>query len=215
MITTVAVYGIFDASAGDYDPAGRKAGRAGECEGFDSSKLAPLLLMSIVWNYRVPGKDLTLQKLAESDLSLEEIGDALHSLTSEQLLRLKYEWRLHARPEQLPPEGDWQKWLYLGGRGAGKTRSGAEWIRASVEAGCSRLALIAATAADARDIMVLGESGIMAVSPPWNRPVPILSRRRLEWPSGAVATLYSADEPERLRGHQHDAGWCDEVCAWR
>ena len=157
----------------------------------------------------------TLQELAESDLSLEEIAAALGSLSSEKLLGLKYEWRIHARREQLPPEGDWQKWLYLGGRGAGKTRAGAEWIRASLEAGCSRLALVAPTAADARDIMVLGESGLLAISPPWNKPNPILSRRRIEWPSGAVATLYSADEPERLRGHQHDAAWCDEVCAWR
>jgi phage terminase large subunit-like protein len=82
-------------------------------------------------------------------------------------------------------------------------------------AGCSRIALVAPTAADARDIMVLGESGIMAISPPWNKPTAVLTRRRLEWPNGAVATLFSADEPERLRGHQHDAAWCDEVCAWR
>jgi phage terminase large subunit-like protein len=118
--------------------------------------------LSIVWDYRVPGKDLTLQSLADSDLSMEEIGDAFRSLTLEQLLCFKYDWARHARSEQLPPEGDWQKWLYLGGRGAGKTRSGAEWIRASLEAGCSRLALVAPTAADARDIMVLGESGILA-----------------------------------------------------
>jgi len=146
-----------------------------------------------------------------------------NALTDRQLTEFYFDWAARAREEQLPPGSyrsanqtkDWQKWLYLGGRGAGKTRAGAEWIRAQVDAGCRRIALVAPTAADARDIMVLGESGLLAISPPWNRPTPVLSRRRLEWPNGAIAMLYSADEPERLRGHQHDAAWCDEVCAWR
>jgi len=80
-----------------------------------------------------------------------------------------------------------------------------------VDAGCRHIALVAPTAADARDIMVLGESGILNICPPGNKPEPLLSRRLLVWPNGAVAMLYSADEPERLRGHQHDAAWCDEV----
>jgi phage terminase large subunit-like protein len=84
---------------------------------------------------------------------------------------------------------DWQKWLYLGGRGAGKTRSGAEWIRAQVDAGAKRIGLIAATAADARDVMVYGPAGLLAISPPWNKPEPILSRRRVQWRNGAVAML--------------------------
>jgi len=146
---------------------------------------------------------------------LSERKRLLGCLTAEQLTELYFDWRARARPEQLPPDGEWQKWLYLGGRGAGKTRSGAEWVRAQVESGCKHIALVAPTAADARDIMVLGESGILGISPPWNKPEPLLSRRRLVWPNGAVAMLYSADEPERLRGHQHDAAWCDEVCAWR
>lgn len=128
---------------------------------------------------------------------------------------VKWSWETKARVEQLPPESSWQKWLYLGGRGAGKTRAGAEWVRSQVAAGCRRIALVAPTAADARDVMVLGESGILAISPPNNRPEPVLSRRRLVWPNGAIAMLFSAEEPERLRGHQHDAAWCDEVCAWR
>jgi phage terminase large subunit-like protein len=156
----------------------------------------------------------SLLSLLEDERPEEQIR-LLKRLSRQQLIELKYDWLERARPEQLPPDREWQKWLYLGGRGAGKTRSGAEWIRAQVEAGCQRVALVAATAADARDIMVLGESGILAVSPPWNKPEPILSRRRLVWPNGAVAMLFSADEPERLRGHQHDAAWCDEVCAWR
>ena len=123
----------------------------------------------------------------------------------------------------MAPEGDWQVWAYIAGRGAGKTRSGAEWVREKVKSGCSRIALIAPTAADARDVMVEGDSGILSVC--WEgdrdrkgnligRPVYEPSKRRLTWANGAMATTYSADEPERLRGPQHDAGWCDEVGAW-
>lgn len=107
-------------------------------------------------------------------------------------------------------------WLLLAGRGFGKSRTGAEWVRAQVESGrCSRLALVAPTSADCRDVMVEGESGMLAVCPPWNRPVYETSKRRLTWPNGAIATLYSADEPDRLRGPQHDGAWCDEIAAWR
>lgn len=128
-----------------------------------------------------------------------------------------------ARPDQLAPKGDWDYWLFLAGRGAGKTRSGAEWVRAQVRAGYSRIGLIAPTAADAREVMVQGESGILAVS--WEhdrdhkgnligRPEYQPSLRRLTWANGAVATTYSAEEPDRLRGPQHDRLWCDEVAAW-
>ena len=104
----------------------------------------------------------------------------------------------------------------LAGRGFGKTRTGAEWVREQVErGGAQRVALVAATAADARDVMVEGESGILAISPPWFRPQYEPSKRRLTWPNGAIATTYSADEPKRLRGPQHDAAWADELCAWR
>src|SRR5207249_3699849 len=107
------------------------------------------------------------------------------------------------------PEGDWRVWLVLSGRGWGKTRVGAEYVRAQVERGrCGRVALIAPTAADARDIMVEGESGLLAVSPPWFRPIYEPTKRRLTWSNGAIATTYSAEEPERLRGPQHDLAWC-------
>jgi phage terminase large subunit-like protein len=157
------------------------------------------------------------------DLATEAIREAIRDLTPEQRIELWYDWPRHARPEQLAPgqdgsaspRDDWQKWLYLGGRGAGKTRSGAEWVRAQVEGGAKELALVAATAADARDVMVYGPAGLLAISPPWNKPEPILSRRRIQWRNGAVAMLFSADEPERLRGPQYHAVWCDEVCAWR
>jgi phage terminase large subunit-like protein len=104
----------------------------------------------------------------------------------------------------------------MAGRGFGKTRTGAEMVRAEVEAGrAKRIALVAPTAADVRNVMVEGDSGILAVSPPTFVPVYEPSKRRITWPNGAVATCYSADGPERLRGPQHDLAWCDELAAWR
>src|SRR5580692_5330925 len=95
----------------------------------------------------------------------------LDSLSNEEALMALSCWAFWARPEQLPPPGNWTTWLYMGGRGAGKTRSGGEWIRARVESGVGRrIALVAATASDARDVMVEGESGILATSLPWDRP---------------------------------------------
>ena len=138
------------------------------------------------------------------------------SLSPDEALALLYDWRFWARPSQLPPQGRWRVWLLLAGRGFGKTRTGAELVRSRVAArSARRLALIAPTAADARDVMVEGESGILAISPRWDRPRWEPSRRRLTWPNGAIATFYSADEPERLRGPQHDAAWCDELASWR
>ena len=103
----------------------------------------------------------------------------------------------------------------LAGRGFGKTRTLAEWVCEQVLFGlASRIALVAATAADARDVLVEGESGILAVAPPWFQPLYEPSKRRLTWPNGAIATTYSAEEPERLRGPQHDAAVCDELGSW-
>jgi len=133
-------------------------------------------------------------------------------LDARELAALRHEWPVWARPEQLPPLGRWTTWLYMGGRGAGKTRAGAEWIRARVASGASRrIALVAATAADARDVMIQGESGLLAISPDWDRPDFEPSKRRLTWPNGAVAKLYSAERPDALRGPQHDTAWCDEL----
>src|SRR6185437_3054620 len=126
------------------------------------------------------------------------------------------DWRIWARPSQLPPEGDWRIWLLLAGRGFGKTRSGAEWVRVQAESGAARrIALVAPTARDARLVMVEGESGLLAIAPDDRRPVFEPSKRQLTWPNGAIATLFSADEPDRLRGPQFDAAWCDELAAWR
>lgn len=140
----------------------------------------------------------------------------LESLAPDEALALWYDWKFWARPEQLPPPGDWREWLILSGRGAGKTRSGAEFVRAKVEAGqARRVALIAETAADARDVLVEGESGILACSPPWNYPSYEPSKRRLTWPNGAIATTYSGDAPDQLRGPNHDLAWADEPAKWR
>jgi predicted phage terminase large subunit-like protein len=143
-------------------------------------------------------------------------NDLIAGLNPAETRALLYGWPFWARANQLPPAGDWRVWLLLAGRGFGKTRTGAELIRAqAMTLAARRLALVAPTAGDARDIMVEGESGILAISPPWERPRYEPSKRRLTWPNGAIGTLFSADEPERLRGPQHDAAWCDELASWR
>ncbi|MGA7675124.1 MAG: terminase family protein [Rhizomicrobium sp.] len=121
-------------------------------------------------------------------------------------------WRFWARDEQLPPEGDWRIWLFLGGRGAGKTRAGSEWIADGVRHGkMRRIGLVGATFADARSVMIEGESGLLSVSPGAAFEP---SNRRVLWPTGAVATVVSAEEPDYVRGHQFDAVWADEFCKW-
>ncbi|WP_210255323.1 terminase large subunit domain-containing protein [Ancylobacter pratisalsi] len=137
---------------------------------------------------------------------------------------LAHHWPLLGRASQQAPAtaqggGDWLTWLVLGGRGAGKTRAGAEWVRALAlghdgpKAG--RIALIAESLGDFREVMVEGVSGILAVHPRAERPTWEPTRRRLEWPNGAVAQGFSADDPESLRGPQFDAAWCDELAKWR
>lgn len=141
---------------------------------------------------------------------------ALDDITDEQAAALLYDWDVWAREKQKAPEGEWTTWLILAGRGFGKTRTGAEWIRGEVESGrCGRLALVGRTTADVRDVMIEGESGILACSPDWNRPKYEPSKRRLTWKSGAIATTYSAEEPDLLRGPQHDGYWADELAAWQ
>lgn len=140
----------------------------------------------------------------------------LLSLLTDPSTETRPRWRSLARPEQLPPEGDWRVWLIQAGRGFGKTRTGAEWVLEEVQAGrAKRIALIGPTAADVRDVMVEGESGILACAREGERPLYEPSKRRLTWPNGAVATTYSADEPERLRGPQSDLLWADEPASWR
>ncbi len=128
---------------------------------------------------------------------------------------MAHDWRFWARPSQWPPEGVWTTWLILGGRGAGKTRAGAEWITAEIKANRARhIALVGESYADAREVMVEGTSGLRALGPSDARPRYEPTRRRLLWPNGAVASLHSASDPEGLRGPQFDAAWCDEAAKW-
>ncbi|QFT93355.1 Terminase-like family protein [Roseovarius sp. THAF9] len=145
----------------------------------------------------------------------------LDSLSDGEILSLPYLFDFWAMDHQRPPEGDWRTWVILGGRGAGKTRAGAEWVRGQVEGArpldagrCHRLALVGETIDQVRDVMVFGESGIMACSPPDRRPVWQATRKRLQWPNGAIAQVFSAHDPESLRGPQFDGAWVDEYgCA--
>lgn len=146
--------------------------------------------------------------------------DLLESLSDEEVLRLAFEWDAWARPDQRPPMGDWRLWMLMGGRGAGKTRAGAEWVRGAVEgraryakAPCGQIALVGETFADAREVMVSGVSGILATAKPWDRPTYEATRKRVVWDNGAVARLYSAEDPDALRGSQFDGAWCDEFGA--
>ena len=140
-------------------------------------------------------------------------------LSDIDLDELVWDWSAWARPEQLAPEGDdWNVWLVLAGRGFGKTRLAAEWVREQAKyttEGQRRFALVARTAADVRDVIVEGESGIINISPPSEKPHYEPSKRRLTWPNGNTATLFTADEPDSLRGPQFTHSWGDEIAAWR
>jgi phage terminase large subunit-like protein len=152
--------------------------------------------------------------------TLERFLDALSPNALMALPWLFEHWAIEGH--QLPPEGDWSTWVILGGRGAGKTRAGSEWIRSQVEGArpadpgrCSRVALVSETIDQAREVMVFGESGILACSPPDRRPEWQATRKRLVWPNGAIAQVFSASDPESLRGPQFDAAWCDELAKWK
>lgn len=168
------------------------------------------------WNQEIDGRLLRNEHLKTIDIS------KLEDLTDEEADDLLHTWELWARPNQLEPDpvlpnGEhWVTWLILAGRGFGKTRCGAETVIKWVRTGqCKRIALVAEDSADARDVMVEGESGILACSPRDFKPKYEPSKRRLTWPNGAVATLFSAEDFDSLRGPQFDGAWCDELCKWR
>lgn len=158
------------------------------------------------------------QSLAQLFASLPKDKQALllDKLSAESISDLMHCWEFLARPKQKPPPGNWRIWLVLAGRGFGKTRTGAEWVRSRVESGqAKRIALVGRTSADVRDVMVDGPAGLVTIAPPGMRPVYEPSKRRLVWPNGAVAQMFSADEPNLLRGPQFDCAWLDELAAWR
>lgn len=149
-----------------------------------------------------------------ASLPESERAAAIASLTDEVRAHLATYWPFWARKNQIEPEGDWTYWLILAGRGFGKTRTGAETVRQWVKT-CDMVNLIGATADDARDIMVEGESGILAICPNGERPDYKKADRKLVWPNGATSLIFTADEPERLRGKQAKRIWADEMAAWR
>jgi phage terminase large subunit-like protein len=167
---------------------------------------------------RSPAEKLAALPKVERDAILTEMGvDAAEALL--------HDWRFWARPEQLQPEafasGDKFGWMIMAGRGSGKTRTGAETVRDRVESKPKghrdhlHIALVAETTADSRDVMVEGESGILAVSNPNFMPVYFPSRRLVKWPCGCRAHTYSGEEPDQLRGPQHDFAWVDELAKYK
>ncbi len=151
-----------------------------------------------------------------------EVDEFLGGLSDNALLSLPWMFEFWALPHQLPPEGAWKTWVIMGGRGAGKTRAGAEWVRAQVEGAlpgdageARRVALVGETVDQVREVMIFGESGILACSPPDRRPEWQAGRKQLVWPNGAVAQVFSAHDPDSLRGPQFDAAWVDELAKWK
>jgi len=133
-------------------------------------------------------------------------------LDDDDIVRLNFDWSMWARPSQLPPPGDWTTWLLMGGRGSGKTRAGAEWVRQLAADGVSPIALVGTTMVEAISVMVKGPSGLMRVHDPDERPV--LKGATLFWPNGVEGIILSGSEPERFRGPQFAAAWCDELAKW-
>lgn len=151
-----------------------------------------------------------------------QVDEFLGGLSDNALLALPWMFEFWALAHQLPPEGAWKTWVIMGGRGAGKTRAGAEWVRAQVEGSgpqdvgsARRVALVGETVDQVREVMIFGASGILACSPPDRRPEWQAGRKQLVWPNGAVAQVFSAHEPDSLRGPQFDAAWVDELAKWK
>jgi phage terminase large subunit-like protein len=145
-----------------------------------------------------------------------DLGDWVATMTPDEIDLLMQSWIDIAHDGQLPPTGDWRTWLMMAGRGFGKTRAGAEWVRGIAEAGdaTTAIALAGATIGEVRAVMIEGPSGVLSVGPPSMRPVWEPSRGRLTWASGAQGFVYSGENPEKLRGPQHGFAWCDELAKW-
>ena len=164
----------------------------------------------------------TLRAALKASDARNELARVAALMTPAERERLRDDWLLWARPDQLPPDGDWTTWLLLGGRGAGKTRAGAEWVKA-VALGrepfgglvTGRIALVGETFSDVRDVMIEGVSGLLRIHRRADRPRWLPSLRRLEWPNGAVAQAFSSEDPEALRGPQFEIAWADEIAKWR
>jgi len=146
----------------------------------------------------------------------ERVLEKIKNLNNDKKLNFLYDWRIRARPKQLPPKGNWLTWLIRTGRGWGKTRAGAEYVIDQAKKGAEHIALIGETKADARDIMVeLGPASILKISRPDFMPKYEPSKRRVTWPNGCVGTIYSGDEPDQVRGPSHDIAWIDELAKFK
>jgi phage terminase large subunit-like protein len=157
---------------------------------------------------------LNLHRLPEGVIR-QDIEAASAAMSDAELRELLFCWELWSRPEQEWPAGDWRTWLIMAGRGFGKTRTGAETVRqVAMRRPNQRIALIGPTSADCRDVIVEGESGLLNVFPPEQRPIYEPSKRRVTFANGTMAIMYSAEEPERLRGPQHDFAYCDEIAVY-
>lgn len=161
----------------------------------------------------ISSTDSLAQRIAQLPESKKR--EILLSLKPAEAEALNHEWRFWARPKQLAPDGDWRTWLLLAGRGFGKTRCLVEWVNYRIECGARLINVVGATALDVSKVLVEGPSGFLACSPPWNRPSYQPSRSRLKWSNGAIANLFSAEEPDRLRGPQCDTAIADELAAWK
>ncbi|MBP2547524.1 phage terminase large subunit-like protein [Neorhizobium galegae] len=151
--------------------------------------------------------------------AVEAVAEVLYlpALVRRHALRVQRSWSVAGRTEQQPPQGDWRTWLIMGGRGSGKTRAGAEWVQSLASAGSRselRIALVAETLGDAREVMIDGVSGICRIAGS-KAPDFEISRRRLVWRNGAVAQIFSSEDPESLRGPQFHYAWCDELAKWK
>jgi len=162
----------------------------------------------------MPEKKVLASTLAE--LSEDERKKIVSKLSEAEAEALLYDWKVWAREKQMPPDWDWYIWLLLSGRGGGKTRSGAELVVKWAKEGHTPIALVGQTKADVRDTMVeVGESAILNICPPWFRPEYESSKRRLTFPNGVLAIIYSGDEPGQLRGPQHMKAWVDELAKFK
>lgn len=148
------------------------------------------------------------------EYGIEAVYQMINELPDHEAEPLYYDWDFWARDAQVMPAWAWRIWLLKGGRGVGKTRVGAETTRRKSDT-IERIHLVGRTAADVRDVMIEGDSGLLAISPPWNRPVYRPGKRLIEWPNGSRALCFSADEPNLLRGPQCGFAWADEIAAWR
>ena len=159
-----------------------------------------------------------IAKLRARDLAREDRDiyvEVVEAMPPADVMIAPYDWYFWESDEQGMPVGAWRVWLIMAGRGFGKTRTGAEWVRALAES-CPdlRIALVGASIAEVRAVMVEGESGLLAICPPWHKPHWEPSLGRLTWPNGTQAFVYSGSHPDALRGSQHHYAWCDEIAKW-